>query len=74
METNFTSPALRTGTRAQALIEHLRTLEAPLGLVEGVLYYDFPVFRDTDDVLYRSQVLLASRCHGAALLSTPELS
>jgi superfamily I DNA and RNA helicase len=73
MEVNVASPALAQDPRARALIEHLKGLEERLGIIGGVIYYDYPLFRDTDDVLYRSKVLLASRSHGIAIFEPAEL-
>lgn len=73
METNYASPKLKTDTRAQSLITRLIELERPLGIVEGVIYYDYPLFRDTDNVLYRTKVMLASRSHGILIFGVGDL-
>jgi superfamily I DNA and RNA helicase len=74
METNITSPKLRTDHRARALMQHLLDEEGSMGIESGVLYYGFPVFRDSDDVMYRSEVLLASRSHGLAIFEIPDFA
>jgi len=74
LELSIASPRLRNDPVSQQLIGHLREVDARLGIDRGVLYYDFPLFRDTDDVLYRSKVMIASRSHGLALFTPSDLT
>jgi superfamily I DNA and RNA helicase len=74
LDINVASTRLKSDQRARDLIAHLRHLAPDIGLDEGVLYYDFPLFRDSDDVLYRSKILLASPSHGIAMFATSELT
>lgn len=69
METNIASPSYASDSRSKSLVLHLQSLEQSSQIISGVVYYDFPLFRDPDDVLYRSKVLLASRSHGLLVFS-----
>jgi len=40
-----------------------------MGIDTGTLYYDFPLFQDSNERLHRAGVLLASRSHGIDLFS-----
>lgn len=61
MERRIASPALRNDPVAQSLIEKLSEVSDRLNLTDAVTYYDFPMFRDTEDELLRSQSMFASR-------------
>ena len=54
---------------AQSVVTYLGEQESDLGLLDAVLYYDFPLFRDTENELHRSYLLLASRSHGIVLVN-----
>jgi len=73
MEKLTASNALVGDKRSQALIDYLSDLEQEVGIVSGVIYYDYPLFRDSDDILYRSKVLLASRSHGVQIFAVTGL-
>lgn len=74
LELNIASPRLRKDPTSEQLIGHLKDVESELRIDRGVVYYDFPLFRDADDVLYRSQLMLASRSHGLALFAPSDLT
>lgn len=57
-----------------SVVDYLREQERDLGLLDAVLYYDFPLFRDTENELHRSYLLLASRSHGVVLLNVSRSS
>ncbi|WP_078562925.1 DEAD/DEAH box helicase [Xanthomonas axonopodis] len=61
MERRIASPALRNDPLAQSLIEKLSKVSDQFNLTDAVTYYDFPMFRDTEDELLRSQSMFASR-------------
>lgn len=61
MERRIASPALRDDPIAQALLEQLALISDQLRLTDAVTYYDFPMFRDSEDELLRSHSMFASR-------------
>ncbi len=60
MDRRIASPALRDDAAARALIDSLETISKQLGLEDSVVYYDFPMFRDEQDSLLRSNTMFAS--------------
>ena len=73
MDKQLASSRLRTDKPSADLIRYLLEIEEESALEDGVLYYDFPFFRDDTDTLYRSNVVLASKCHGIVLFQTSGL-
>lgn len=69
MDRVFQAGQLTRDPVARAIVDHLRTLEEPLQIRGGTLYYDFPIFRDDEDKLYRSHVMIASMSHGVLLIT-----
>lgn len=53
---------------ALRVIEYLQTRQDELGLDQAWLYYGYPRFRDDDDELVRSHILLLSPQHGVVLI------
>lgn len=71
LQLNIRSSArLKEDQPSRKLIAFLESIAEELKLVDAVVYYDQPLFRDTDDVLYRTKVLFASRSHGLTLFGT----
>ncbi len=70
MEKTFASARLAGDTRARSLISYLDESENELNLDTATVYYDFPIFQDSNERLHRAGVLLASRSHGIELFST----
>ena len=69
MERVFQGTRLSQDLAALSVVNYLREQESALGLLDAVLYYDFPLFRDTENELHRSYLLLVSRSHGVVLLN-----
>lgn len=69
MERVFQGTRLSQDPAALSVVNYLRKKESDLGLLDAVLYYDFPLFRDTENELHRSYLLLVSRSHGVVLLN-----
>ena len=69
MERVFQGAQLSQDPAAQLVVDHLRENEEALELVDAILYYDFPLFRDAENELQRSYLLMASRSHGITLLN-----
>lgn len=67
MERRIASPTVVDNHAARSLITDLEELEVVLGIQNGIIYYDFPLFRDESDHLHRPQMALASRSHGLIL-------
>lgn len=74
METNYASPNVANDPRAQTLLHHLNSVERAQGIVDGVLYYEYPLFNDPDGTLYRTRIMLASRSHGVQLFGVSDLT
>src|SRR5690606_36906464 len=55
---------------AQYVIDVLRAEDESSGLQESLLYYGYPRYRDEEDSLVSSQVLVASPQHGIIILGT----
>src|ERR1043165_308362 len=70
MEVNVASRTLASNPAAEQLITHLKANEVRLGLEEAEVYYDFPLFRDSEGAVVVSQVLLVSRQHGVIAFGT----
>lgn len=70
MEKTFASARLAGDAQSRHLIDYITFIEAEIGIVDGTLYYDFPLYRDSSDQLHQADVLLASRSHGVVLFST----
>ncbi|MDE0621438.1 MAG: ATP-binding domain-containing protein [Bryobacterales bacterium] len=69
MERVFQATRFSRDPAAQSVVTYLDEQESDLGLLDAVLYYDFPLFRDTENELHRSYLLLASRSHGVVLVN-----
>ncbi len=67
MEKRIASPTIVDNHAARSLIIDLEKLEVELGIQNGIIYYEFPLFRDETDHLYRPHMALASRSHGLIL-------
>ncbi len=61
--------AAKADQNAKALIEHLQDKEYELGLESAVLFYNFPLFREDENLLV-ADLVLASPLHGVILLAT----
>jgi superfamily I DNA and RNA helicase len=70
MEKNYSVAQLRRDPVARGLVEHLVENEKKLRIVDGSLYFQYPLFRDDTDTLVRSSVLLAARSHGLMIFVT----
>jgi len=70
MDKRFGSPNIANDFIAQSLIKELENLEEEKGVKDGIVYYDFPIFRDEYDNLSKPDVVLASKSHGLILFST----
>jgi superfamily I DNA and RNA helicase len=69
MEKRIASPKIRQDHAARSLIKHLEDLEEILSIRDGIIYYDFPLFRDENNRLYRPNLILASRNYGLVLFA-----
>jgi superfamily I DNA and RNA helicase len=74
MEKVVASATLQQDPLGRELIDYLDTSEAPLHLNGAVLYYDFPIFRDYDDDLYKASLLLVSPRHGLVAIHVANLT
>jgi len=73
VERNFASTAVKRDSNSRLLLEQLESLEAAQVLIDPAVYYDYPLFRDTDEVLYRSKLLLLTRSHGIRIFSVTDI-
>lgn len=53
-----------------ALIDYINSYDKELGLEDGVLYYGFPVFKNYEEQIIKTNFLLVSKKVGVLLLST----
>lgn len=53
-----------------ALIDYINSYDKELGLEDGVLYYGFPVFKNYEEQIIKTNFLLISKKVGVLLLST----
>ncbi len=70
MEKTFASARLAADMRSRSLISYLDEIQNESNIEAGTVYYDFPVFQDSNERLHRAGILLASRSHGIELFST----
>ncbi len=68
MERVVSSDRLKTDHTARGIIDHLQNSSNELGIDSAVLYYDFPVFRDYEEALYRPSLLLLEKNKGIILI------
>src|SRR5690606_19841283 len=54
----------------RALLTQLERVSGVLDLTDAVAYYDFPLFRDDNDSLLKSQTMFASRETGLIFFAT----
>jgi hypothetical protein len=64
MEKVVASASLQEDAIGRELVNHLDDNEHALSLQAAVLYYDFPIFRDYDDDIYKASILILSPRHG----------
>lgn len=64
MKINAREKSYSSNSEALAFINHIRDSETTLSLQESSLYYDFPIFKDFDDDILISELLIISRYHG----------
>lgn len=69
MDRRIASPDLTTDPAARELLSFLDEITESLAIQDSTFYYDFPIFRDESNTLYRSKVLLATRSHGLFVLA-----
>lgn len=69
MEKTFASARLASDAGARSLISYLDNAQNDMAIDTGTVYYDFPLFQDSNERLHRAGVLLASRSHGIELFS-----
>lgn len=69
MEKRIASPAIREDNRAIELISYLEQTANEIGLLEPIIYYDYPLFRDENNRSYRPRLILVSRNIGVVLFA-----
>jgi len=69
MEKRIASPELVNDPAARNLLDVLETISDEIDIVDAIFYYDFPIFRDESNQLYRSKILLVTRSHGLYIFS-----
>lgn len=72
MEKVVSSARLKIDPVGRLLIDDLQNHADELELDRGVLYYDFPLFRDYDQVLYQPAVFILHPVKGAIVISVPD--
>lgn len=69
MEKIIASGKILTDRRTKNLIDHIDKNNVDLGLEQGVLYYNFPIFQDYEDDIFIAQILILSPNHGVIIVS-----
>ncbi len=64
MEKRIASSSLVVDPAARELQSILEKCTNSLNISDSIFYYNFPIFRDESNHLYRSKVLLATKSHG----------
>ena len=68
MEMRIASPEFNKNDDAKELYRHMLQASEELELDSPTFYYDFPLFRDETNQLFRSKAVLASKSHGIILI------
>lgn len=68
MEMRIASPEFNKNDDAKELYRHMLQASVELNLDSPTFYYDFPLFRDDTNQLFRSKAVLASKSHGLILI------
>lgn len=68
MERVVSSDKLKRDFAARGVIDYLVQNSIALKLTNSILYYDFPVFRDYEEALYRPSLLLLDKKKGIVLI------
>lgn len=74
MEINSTPRQLETDRSVSNLVAFLRSSEARLSLQDAQFYYDFPLYKDYDNTVVVSKVMLVSPHHGVIAIGTSDVS
>jgi superfamily I DNA and RNA helicase len=64
MEKVVASVSLQQDAIGRELVDYPDNNQHDLLLQTAVLYYDFPIFRDYDDDIYKASILILSSYHG----------
>lgn len=70
MQINTTDRQLQSDPSVANLVDFLRKEQDRLQLSEAQLYYDFPLYKDYDDTVVVSKVMLVSPLHGVVAIGT----
>lgn len=52
------------------LIDHLNAYDKEIGITDGVIYYGFPIFKNYEEQVVKTNFLLVSKKIGVVLFST----
>jgi superfamily I DNA and RNA helicase len=69
MENRIASPNLVNDPGPKLLHDILESIESDLKITDSIFYYNFPIFRDEANQLYRSKVLFTTKSNGLFVLS-----
>lgn len=64
MKINSREKSYSSNGQILTFINHIKSIEGALKLVDSNLYYDFPIFKDFDGDILISQLLIVSKYHG----------
>lgn len=74
MEVNTTGKHVESDAAASEIIDFLQSDEAALGLSAARLYYDFPLYKDLDEPLVTSKILIVCPTHGVLTIGTSNVA
>ncbi len=69
MQLNTTKERLRADAPAYMLVDYIEKNEASFKLSESSVYYEFPLYKDNDNVIV-SKIIIVSRYHGVLVFGT----
>lgn len=69
MDQRIASPSLVSDIASKQVRELLDEICTEENINSPVFYYNFPLFRDNDNVLHKTKVVLASKSHGLILIA-----
>ena len=74
MQVNSTPRQINSDASVSDLVSFLESQQSILQLHDAQLYYDFPLYKDYDDTVVISKVMIASPVHGVIAVGTSNVT
>lgn len=68
MEKRITSSSIKNDHLSRKILSALEEIEKEINIVDGIAYYDFPLFQDEIEGNVRTQILLISKNYGVVAI------